>query len=194
MRASRSPQVAAHHRSDVGVDHGGRGALVLPVLRADHVRERHGRRGQQLLEEAAHQRLVRRVAVGVQEAHGHRLHALPLEPGRRPLDGGGVQRQVHVAVDGEPLRDLAAQVARHERQGLGPEHVVEVVVGAVQPPDLVHVPEPRRGQEGGAGSLALQEGVGGHRGPVREQPDRRRRRTQLGERDPQPLDDGESRL
>ena len=69
----QAAQVGAAGRTQVGVDHGGDGPLVLPELRGHLVRAGHV---QPPAAELGGQRpLVGRVAVGVQEADRHRVDA-----------------------------------------------------------------------------------------------------------------------
>src|SRR5262249_24477654 len=110
--------------------------------------------------------LVHRVAVRVEEADGQGLHAGFLESSDGRAGRGRIERRRDAAVGHDPLRDFETQMPRHERRGLIDEQVVHVV--AALAPNLDGVAESRRGEETGARTLTLDEGVGGERRPVDE--------------------------
>ena len=162
-------EVLGHQRHDVDVGAGGRGPLVLADLRHDLGRAGHGHRGQKLDAEVRQRALVDRVAVGVQEADRDGLDARVLEPRDGRAGARLVQRREHAAVGLDALRDLEPQVARHQRRRLVDEEVVHVV--AAFAPDLDRVAEARRREEPRPRALALDQRVGGQRGPVDQRAD-----------------------
>ncbi len=73
------------------------------------------------------------------------------------------QRRDHQALGIDPLVDLEAEIARDE----GLERALEPVRGGPRPPaQLEHVAEAPRGDEPGAGALALEQRVGRGGRPV----------------------------
>src|SRR5690606_33299680 len=107
-------QVALDDRGYKGVDDGGGGALVLPVLRVDLVRERDRYTGQHLADDGRGLPLVLRVQVGVKEADGDRLHPLLAERRGRVTHAVRVERHDRDSVDVDTLAHLLTQVARDE--------------------------------------------------------------------------------
>ena len=108
--------------------------------------------------------LVRGVEIGVQEADDHRLHALGPQAAHRRAHLADVERLEHVALGVEPLADLEAPPPRHQGRRLLEVHVVEP--GADLAADLQHVAEAARHEHAHARGLALDDGVGRHRGGV----------------------------
>ena len=110
--ASSRAEVAPRPAADVGVDHRGRGPLVL----ADH-RARPRRRGDQRRAAAprASDRggapLVGRVGVAVEEADGERLDPVAAEARDGPARAGLVERHSTAPSDADALGDLAAMRA-----------------------------------------------------------------------------------
>ena len=156
--------VAAHQRADVGVDHGRRRALVLPLLAQDLARERHGDSGELLAQDGADLLLVRGGAVGVQEADGDRL-----DPGLAQLRCqrahlAGVDGADDGPVGGHPLGELEPEPPRHERVGLAPERVVHA--RDAETAELEDVAETGGGDERGDGAAPLEDGVRRDRRPV----------------------------
>ena len=109
--ASLEPaQVAAEQRREVGVDRGGRAALVLPEAGQDLVRGGDvdaGKLAPQMLGEPA---LMRGVEVGEEQADGDRLGAALADRLRQPRRLAVVERLDH-ALRADPLRRLEAQLA-----------------------------------------------------------------------------------
>ena len=109
------------------------------------------------VERRRHRLLVVRVAVGVEQADGHRVEAGGERRGpteRRDLFPLGVQA----------AGDLEAEVARHQRLGAVRPRVVQRWPGLAG--DLDHVPVPFGGDQGYPPAPALEQGIGRHRGPV----------------------------
>ena len=161
-------EIGLHARADIGVGRGGRGALVLAVLLAELVRGGDEQLREFLLHDLLRADLVRRVAVGVQEQDGDRLHAGRDRLARDPAHLLLVERDQHRALRVHPLHDLEAHVAVDQRRVLLEEQVVGL--RPVDAADLVDVAEALRGQQRAARALALQDGVDGDRGAVQEQP------------------------
>ena len=174
-------QVAVQNRHHRGVQHRAADPFVLAVLRQHLRRQAHRQFRVAACAVVGHQPLVRRVGVGVQEAHRHHLHAVAAQFGDRARHARLGQRGQHAAGGVDPLRYAEAQVARHQRRRL-------VVLGVVQrrlrvarfrdarqPADFQHVAEPLRGEQSHARRPALQDRVERHRATVREAPHRCRR-------------------
>ena len=157
-------QVAAHDRPHVGIDHRGGGAFVFLAL-AKHLRgERDLNLGQMLPQIVPHQDLVPGIGVSVQQAHGYRFDLLFLQA---PGDAGQVVR-VHrgqnLAPGGKAFAELEPQAALHQLRGLLEKEVIHL--GRPDAAELKHVPEPPGGDQSRQRSAPLQDGVGGHGGPV----------------------------
>ena len=157
-------EVLLRERLDVGVGRGGGGALVLADLRRHLVRGRHRDAGMALRDQPRRLLLVAWVGVGMQKHHRDRL-----DPGLRQRVGSRgqharVQAPRDPAVGPRALGHLEAQVARHERLGLGDGQVVELVLPLA--PDLERVREAFGGDEAGHRALALDQRVGEQGGGV----------------------------
>src|SRR5690606_20216444 len=159
-------QVALDQRLDVGVDDGGAGALVLPVLAAQLMREGHGNAGTDLLQHLAHGDLVGGVHVAVQEADGHRFDGFLLDALRHLPGRLVVERLEHLALEVHPLGNLEAQVAGHQRLRLAVLEVVHDIPGRA--PEDEHVAEPFGGDDGHPGARPRQQRVETQRGAVDE--------------------------
>jgi hypothetical protein len=107
---------------------------------------------------------VDRIYIGVEQADGQGLDALPEEPVQHPLDVAGVEGREHFAPRAHPLVHLQAQVALDQGGGLLPGEVVET--GHPDPTDLEDVTEAPGRDQPRSGPLELQDGVGGHRGAM----------------------------
>lgn len=154
-------QVARHLRSDRRVQHRGGQALVLAEL-GQHV-GRHADVGirHDLGHDLRRAALVRRIAVGMQEADGHRLDAGLRVPDRRlPHLVFGKRRQ-HLARRIHAFIDFGAELARHGHRRLA--HAVVVQVRARLAADFQHVAKPPRGDQPDPRALALDDEIGGHR-------------------------------
>ena len=175
----QAAEIVGHHRQDIGVDHGGAGALVLLDL-GQHLGGEADRdrrvAGTDQLPDAA---LVGAVGIGVEQADGDRLDA-----GRQQrVDGAAgrrlVQRPLDPAPVVDPLRHLDAMRPVDQRRRLLPVEVVEH--RHAQAPDLQHVAEALSGDQPGPGALLLNDRVGRDRGAVDHLVDRRAGQTMLGE-------------
>jgi hypothetical protein len=160
-------QVLRHARADIGVGHRGRDALELAVFLAQLVRGTDEGAGQFLLQDLLDALLVRRVAVRMQQQHGHGLDRLPLQLARQFAHRAFVQRLVRAAVGAQPLGHLEAQRALDQRLVLVEEQVVGV--GPVHAADLVDVAEALGDQQRGIGARALQQRVDRDGRAVQEQ-------------------------
>ena len=138
---AKALEVAAHDRTERGVQHRRRGPLELPELGHDLVRRADEGARQALAHRRRDRRLVGRVVVAVQEADGHCLHAFAPKVVEDPAERAEV-RAARVGRSEEigPFPDLAPQVARHQRRGLRDPNVV--VVGLALAADLQDVAKP----------------------------------------------------
>ena len=160
---SQAFQVARGEGRDVGVYHRRGRALVFPVFGQQQRREGDTRvRPAQGL---GHPLLVVARGVGVQQDHGHALHAFdPLqEPGQLLV----VQRFDFVAVRIQAAGQAKAVLSGHERGFAMPGQRIEL--GPVLPADFDHVLEAPVGDQGDSGSPSLQQCVGGYGGSMQQQ-------------------------
>ena len=163
---AQARQVARQGWAHVGVDHGGRHALVLLDLREHRRGEGHVH-----LRQGARQRLRRRllvpgVAIGVEVADRDRLDLLAAEGGDGAVERAGVESHGGGAVGAHPLAH--AQPSGPRRQGDRRRHaeVVAVVLQALA--HLDHVAVALGGEKAHAGALALEERVGRDGGAVHD--------------------------
>ncbi len=104
------------------------------------------------------------IAEAVQIHHRHGLNrAFPQHEGDR-AHPFLVERHEHVAVAGHAFGDVEAQIPRHQRVGHLQIQIVIVVTNLGR--HLQRVAEARRGQQGDARALALDQRVGDERGRV----------------------------
>ena len=152
------PQVAAHHRHHISVEHGGHRALVLAHLAQHLAGQRHRHVGRQALRDRLDPLLVGRVGETVQKAHRDRAHAGVQQRAHRALDAGvggfGDDRAGGI----DPLVDLDAQLTRDDRIRSGRSEVVEVIAQLAG--DLDHIAKAGGGDQTGARALALDHQVG----------------------------------
>ena len=104
--------------------------------------------------------LVGRVAVGVQEAHRHRLDVLAAQLGEGLAQVILVEGIDNSAGGVDALAHAEAEVARHKRRRRRVLVVVEALPDA--PAHLEGVPEPEGGDQSGPGDPAGQDGVRRH--------------------------------
>ncbi len=172
-------QIARHLGSDRGVEHGGGQALVFAEL-GQHVGRLAdvgvGHFFQHYLRRAA---LMRRVAVGVQEADRDGLDAGLGKTARGIAHLRFVQRRQHVARCVHPLVDFGAEFTRHRHGRFADAVVVQVRTRLAA--DLQHIAKAARGDEPDARALAFDDEVGGHRGAVAHVRDLRWRDTVIRE-------------
>ena len=146
------PQVARHHRRDVGVHRGGRCAFELAVFGQDLRRHRHQATCRP--QPFRHGGLVRGVGVGVQQRHRPRLRLTT----RQRLDLRRIERLDLLSLRPQPPADAHPVGARHQRRR--PVAGEGVELRAVLAPDLDHVLEAPVGHQHDARALALEQGVG----------------------------------
>ncbi len=160
-------EIAREHRPHIGVDHGGAEALVLLDLRQHLRRERNVGRRQQTREQPARGLLVPPVPVGMEVADGDRLDLGPGQLAHGRLDRALVQRGFDGAVEADALAHVEPPRSRHQRDGRRHAQVVAVVLEPLA--HLDDVPVTSGGEHAHGGALPLQQGIGGHRGPVHDQ-------------------------
>ena len=171
--------VAGDHGLDVGVDHGCARALVLLDLGQHLGRDRHEGFRCHLRDEVAGAPFVGAVYPSVQVADRDRVDVLGEEALHGFANRGLVERRIFAGPRVDSRRHLPAQVPGHQGGGLLPVDVVEPVHPHAA--DLENVAEALGGDEPGGRAGAGDDGVGGHRRPVGEGPDRRGRHSVLGE-------------
>ena len=155
-------EIALGQRLDVRVADRGRGALELTDLRGDFVRGGDGHAAVALRDQPGGLRFVAWIGIGVQEDDRDRRDARLDERRGSSFQRAGIERAPDAAVGLDTLGHLEAQVARHERLGLGDGEVVELVLPLA--PDLERVGEAFGGDEPGRRALPLDQGVGEERG------------------------------
>ena len=150
-------EVLAHLRTDVGVGRHGRGALVFAVL----PRQLMGSADKELrigfVQDRAHADLMLGRAVGMEKQHCDRFEAFFLYNARNRARLLLVKRRTHRAVSKHPLGDLEDVLPRHQGPVLTEARVERF--RAIDPADLVNVPEPFSGNKSRLGALALNDGV-----------------------------------
>ena len=120
--AGERPQVTRHQRADVRVHHDRRRPLVLPVLAHEAVGEREMDAARR--ERSREEPLVSRSGVAVQQAHRHRLGAVPQHRVHQAGDRAALERPLDAAVGEHPLLDAEPPRAWHEgRRPAGLERV-----------------------------------------------------------------------
>ena len=188
QEAFEPAQIALHARPDERVDGGGRGALVFAIFAHDLVRQRDEAIGIGRAQNLADAPLMRRIGVGVQQAHRHRLDLVggeELGEARHLVLG---QRNEHLAPGVHPLGDLEGQFARDER--LRPMKEQIEGLDAVAAPDRIGVAEAARGDQRGASALLLQHRVDGDGRAVQDLVER----GHLAAREAQALGDAAGRI
>ena len=153
------PQVAAEQGRQVGVDDGGRAALVLAKLRQHLVRDRDVEARELGAQALGDRALVSGVEVGEQQADGHRLGLAGPREGRHPIQLSLRERRDH-ALGACALPGGEAELVGHQRGRLRRAEPVEV--GAVLASDLEQVGEALGGDQGRARAALLEQGVGAH--------------------------------
>ena len=101
-----------------------------------------------------------RIRVGIQQADGDRLHTFRQQAIDRGVQACGIECGNYGAVRRDAFGDLPAQLARHQRFGLGHERVERMRPRLAR--DFQQVAEPRRGDESRRSTLSLQQRVGHH--------------------------------
>ncbi len=157
-------QVACHARAHGSVQHGGGKPLVLAEFRQYLARQADICAGHDLFHDGAGALLVRRIAVGMQEADRHRLQAGGAQGLRGAAHGRFVQWRDHLALRIQPLRHFDAVRAGHQHRRLG--HAVVEQVRAGLPADLQDVAEALGGDQAHCRAFALDDEIGGHGGAV----------------------------
>ena len=162
------PQVAAEQGRQVGVDDGGRAALVLAKLRQHLVRGRDVEARELGAQALGDRALVRGVEVGEQQADGHRLGVAGPREGRHPIQLSLRERLDH-ALGAGALPGREAELVGHQRGRLRRAEPIEV--GAVLASDLEQVGEALGGDQGRARAALLEQGIGAHGHAVGERLD-----------------------
>ena len=159
--------VGGDDRHDVGVEDGRHAALVLAEYRQHLARQRQQRAGDLLGEDLGDASLVRGVGVAVQQNDGDGADALRPDGAGGLAHGGLVEGSELAPVRPDAAGDLEDVLGRHGALGLDPGEQAGAA-RHVLAADLEHVLEAVRGDERGAGALALEDQVGGNRGAVQD--------------------------
>ena len=165
--ARERAQVARDDRSDVGVEHGRRGAVVVAQLRQQIARCGDVGVGQQRGDQVARAPLVAGLRRRVHERDRDRFDAFLRERRDRRADVVRVERRELVAAGADPPADGQPQVARDERLGRREAIVVGVLAPAVAQRE--RVAEAGGREQSGARAAAREHGVGRHRRAVHDQ-------------------------
>ena len=150
--------VRLHDRSDVGVDDGRRGPLVLLDLGEELGGSRYGNFGQQVLQLAPRLQLVLRIHVRVDEADGDRLHTLRAQPLGDPVQSLPVDRRQDLAPATRPFLDLEAKTAFHQGFRFSEAEVVQP--RRTKPGELENVTKPPGGDQGDPAAPAFDQRIG----------------------------------
>ena len=159
--------VGGDDRHDRGVEDGGHAALVLAEDRQHLARQRQQRAGDLLGEDLGDAALVGGVGVAVQQHDGDGADALRLDGAGGVAHGGLVEGRELAPVRPDAAGDLEDVLGRHGALGLHPGEQAGAA-RHVLAADLQHVLEAGRGDERGAGALALEDQVGGDGGAVQD--------------------------
>ena len=154
-------EVARDQWRDIRIDDGRAGALELEHLGQHVARQGHEHAGQALANVCADGALVRRIAIGVKEAHrnGFDVRCAQLVDCR--IHGREIERFQYGAACVQPFAHAEAKGALDQRLRLAPANVVRQ--RDTDPAQLQHVAETLGRQQRGARALALENGVGGNR-------------------------------
>ena len=167
------PEVAAHHRRDVGVDHRGAHALVLFELGQHLVRQHDDRVGHRRAQRLPDPLLVRRVGVGVEQADRDRVDVGCLDP----LDQGLEVVRRRSAASTSPVyrtRSRISNLRSRGTSGSGRCMRQSYRCGRSWRPMCSTSRKPSGDDERGAGAGALQQRVGRHGRAVDQEVDGRR--------------------
>ena len=154
-------EVAIHQRTHVGVDGGGGGALILAELGRDFVRRADVAEPRQRL---GHGALIGGIAIGVQEADGHALHALGLERGPQTPQLRRRRAPLDFAIEKRAFVDTEVQLRRNDGRVRPGREIVEFA--PVLAANQEQVLEAGRGDQRRADALALEQRVGGDGGAM----------------------------
>ncbi len=153
-----TPEVAGNDRAHVGVDHGGRDALVLLDLRENVGRDGHVGTRHPLADEPGRCRLVSRIAPRVQIADRHRRDAGRYQRVGCAYHRSLVERRQDAAIGAHPLLHPETQMARHERLRRSEAQVVAIF--GLQPlAHLQYVAVALGRDQADAGTLALDQRI-----------------------------------
>ena len=159
-------EVARHDRSQRGIENRGAETLVLAKLRQHLVRCAHEGFREGESHRCGDARLVRGIAIGVQEADGHGFHPLAAELLDHRPDRGLLRRHVIASEQVGALLDLAAQTAWNGWRRFRDADVV--VVGLALAADLENVAHAVAGNQRGPGRLADDQRIRRDRGAMAE--------------------------
>ena len=166
QRLVELPQIRLHDRLDIGVEHGGIGALVFAPFPRHFVRGGDGDFRHVLAQIGGAGALVLGRRVAVQELDGDRLDVFGATARDDRIQIGHVDRRDDPAPRIDPFADIEAQMARHERHRLAETEIVKV--GPVAAADLQHVAKAGGGDERRLDALAFGDGVD-HRGAAMDE-------------------------
>ena len=158
-------EVARGERHDPRAQRRGCGALVLPGLRIDSIRQRDER--ESFAQPLAQRLLVDGIGVGMEERHRDRSRATGFDAPDRVVDRSRINRLEHPAFVIDPFVHLEAQRIRNLRGELGRE-VEAVEVEPILTRDGEGVGEAPGGDQGDLGQIVLDDGVG-HEGRAVDQ-------------------------
>ncbi len=162
-------QITAHDRQQQRVQYGGRGTFEFADLGADINRQRYRQRREPFCQPITQQPFVPIIQVGIQQRYRHRLGTRGLDPRGQRFKRGDIQRPVHRAIAAQPFGHAKAAVAADQRRLALLADVLDVAPGMAA--DFQNVLEPGGGQQHTLRQLAFQNGIGGDRGAMHQQPD-----------------------
>ena len=148
-------EIPRHQRRDIGVDDRGAEAFVFAVFRQHAMRGGHGEAG--ALEVRGDRFLVRRIDVGVQQAHRDGVDIPLAARGDHRRNRRFVERLEHRPIGGQALADAERQRGIDERTPILDHEVVQLAASLT--PDPQHVLEARRRHQRDARALPFEHRV-----------------------------------
>ena len=172
--ALQPAQIPLHHRRHICVDRSRAHPLVLFELRQNLMRQRNRNPRQSLPKSLSNCALMRRIRIGMQQAHSSSIHPSPrnlLHDPRQSILPNGNQNFSRMS---NPLQQLEAQPARNQRISAPNPPIVQI--RTILPPNLQHVPKPGSNHQRRSRPLPLQQRIRRYRRPMNEElhPARRR--------------------
>ena len=155
-------EIARHQGPHIGIGNGGGEALELAHLRRHFTRDANGHVIRQtLLQFGADRFFMGGMGIGVKKTDGDGADVFSSNCFGNCCERREIKRNQDIAIDGHALLHRKAQVAGH--QGRGAVDVEIIVIEALLVALLDHIAEPFRGDEGGGGTFAFDQRIGGKR-------------------------------
>ena len=166
QRFFQSLQVLTDFQTHIGIEHGGGGAFIFPVLAQNLMRQGDEMLGKRLAQQAAQGFFMCRIGISVQQTNGHGLHIGCGDFSDDLAHTGFAQGCVRFPGGGHALGHPKTQSSWH--QGLGFFKKQVVGVGSIGATHFIHIGKTFGGDQGGAGAGFLNHRIDGHSGAVDE--------------------------